>query len=68
MHTISIVGEAGLIKFIPARISAARILKIEKELKRIIVAQANTMTAIEMRALLKKRDPRHLPGISILWI
>lgn len=57
METIRIEGEAGLIKFVPAGISYARILKIEKELKKLIDASEKYMTVDEMRAILKKKDP-----------
>lgn len=57
METIKIEGEAGLIKFIPGRISHAKVLKIERHLKKLIDASEDYMTAPEMRTILKKKDP-----------
>ena len=57
MEIIRIKGEAGKISFIPSHISHAKILKIERELKKIISASKDYMSASEMRALLKKKDP-----------
>lgn len=57
MEAIKIRGEAGIIKFVPARISHAKILKIEKQLKKIVEASENYMTAGEMRTILKRKDP-----------
>ena len=56
METIKIEGEAGKISFVPSHISHAKILKIERELKKIISASEDYMSAAEMRSILKKKD------------
>ena len=57
METIRVEGEAGRIDFIPSHISHAKIVKIERQLKKIVLASENYMSASEMRAILKKKDP-----------
>lgn len=57
METIRIEGEAGRIQFVPFHISHAKILKIEKALRKLVEASEDYMTADEMHALLKKNDP-----------
>lgn len=57
METIIIEGTEGQIKFIPAPISSARVSKIQRELAKLVKAPGNSLTAHEMRVILKKRDP-----------
>lgn len=57
METIRIEGEAGRVQFIPSHISHAKILKIEKVLRRLVEASEDYMTADEMHTILKKNDP-----------
>ena len=66
METIRIEGEAGRIEFIPSHISHVRLLKIESELKKLVQVSENYMSADEIRAHLKKKDPRiGTPGSAI---
>jgi DNA-binding XRE family transcriptional regulator len=55
METITIEGKEGCIKFIPASISFARLSKIQRELAKLVKAQA-PLIAHEIRAILKKKD------------
>ncbi len=57
METIRIEGEAGRVEFIPSHISHAKLLQIEKALKKLMGATGDYMNASDMRALLKKKDP-----------
>ena len=57
MEAITIEGKEGRIKFVPAHISSARISKIQRELAKLVKAPQYTLTADDMRAILKKRDP-----------
>lgn len=57
MDIIRLEGESGQIHFIPSRISHAKILKIERALKKLIQASNDDMTVEEMRTILKKKDP-----------
>ncbi|MBI2346768.1 MAG: helix-turn-helix transcriptional regulator [Deltaproteobacteria bacterium] len=57
MEAISIEGEAGRIHFVPSHISHAKILKIEKALRKLVEASKDYMTTDEMRSILSKKDP-----------
>lgn len=57
METIRIEGEAGVVRFEPSHISHEKLLKIEKGLRKLVEASDNYMSAHDMRAVLKKRDP-----------
>lgn len=57
MDVIKIKGEVGSIKFVPGRISSSHILKIERELKRLVKTKEDYLTAPDMRAILKAKDP-----------
>jgi DNA-binding XRE family transcriptional regulator len=57
METIRIEGEAGIIRFEPSHISHAKLLKIEKGLRKLMEASEDYISTREMRAILKKRDP-----------
>ena len=57
MKSIKIEGESGKISFIPSHISHAKVLEIERALKKIISASKDYMSASDMRAILKKKDP-----------
>lgn len=57
METIRVEGEAGKIHFIPSHISHAKILQIERVLKKLVEASEDYMTAAEMRTILKKKNP-----------
>ena len=57
MGTIRIEGVAGRIDFIPSHISHSKIEKIEKALRKLVRSSQDQMTASEIRAMLKKKDP-----------
>ena len=57
METITIEGKEGQIRFVPARISSARISKIQRALVKLVKAREDYLTAGEMRTVLKKKDP-----------
>lgn len=56
METIRIEGEAGRVQFVPSHISHAKILKIEKALRKLIEASEGYMTSDEMHSILKKKN------------
>lgn len=57
METIRVEGEIGLIRFVPGRITQSHILKIERQLKKLLKAKEDYLTTSEMRQILKEKDP-----------
>lgn len=57
METIEIYGGAGKIVYTPSDISPKEIKKIEKKLRKLVSCPKGYITADEMIAILKKRDP-----------
>lgn len=57
MGSIRVEGKMGRIEFIPVRLSRAKIVKIEKALKKLMEAATEDLSAADMRAILKKNDP-----------
>lgn len=57
METIRIEGEAGVVRFEPSHISHAKLVKIEHGLRKLVGASDDYMSADEMRAILKEKNP-----------
>ncbi len=57
MEIIRIEGEAGIVRFEPSHISQMKLVKIKQGLRKLVEASEDYMSADEMRAILKEKDP-----------